>query len=670
MSFVVLSNNKNEDEIVASTGSIDKPYQFRNNLSSTFELPANAQVALQSAKVTLDGSIVVGQDNRTFYFFFGKALSHTGEQSYLTQMSDSINYTIKIVLGPDIIDTDSLLKISPPDLAPFLQKALRKYSYHPNLAERAIVVPKYDQGVFVGYTFTIVAGRGSGNGVLPPDDSPIDAYDQRVREGGRVQRWGYAGGDFNSTIQSRNRFGAIATFDVPPLDNKFGIWQVDISGCIGANNTPCVIGLSRDSTIVTDNGQFAYPGNINANAPAMWGRPTRLPRLDINAAGIDQTPFWCKAYTDYAVTFERFNAGAELRLKVYHCVADSTEDVLVNNGVASWKIVEFDYNAAGNQGGAISGYDFVANPDSYEKIQFTLNGDTMTIKLIDAARRTEVVYVYDPTRTKEKNLCPAGEQGRWSLFPVLGIYNHDNGVGNYVKTLTIDQWNGTNAWRPNWTTDGGWLNNPNATWNRAIDEAGEDGYSASNELALRTPLDYGVGAGQNSTYGDYEAPGNAGPYEYKLYQPRLIVSPNSLYVPSNQASMANLLGFPDTPWAISSIDAGTGDYTIVSANAPNIISVKSIFCRLDNFTQQSVNGKKGSRSQIIGHLPRYVQTANANYGPLYLEANNLIYLDLNNPEPMKINSFDISLCYVDETLATTLVGTSIICLHIRQKGSK
>ena len=670
MSFVVLSNSKNEDEIVASTGSIDKPYQFRNNLSSTFELPANAQVALQSAKVTLDGSIVVGQDNRTFYFFFGKALSHTGEQAYLTQMTDSINYTIKIVLGPDIIDTDSLLKISPPDLAPFLQKALRKYSYHPNIAERAIVVPKYDQGVFVGYTFTIVAGRGSGNSVLPPDTSPLDAYDQKVREGGRVQRWGYAGGNFNSTIQSRNRFGAIATFDVPPLDNKFGIWQVDITGCIGANNTPCVIGLSRDSTIVTDNGQFVYPGNINADACQMWGRPTRLPRLDINAAGIDETPFWCKAYTDYAVTFERFNAGTELRLKVYHCVADSTENVLVNNGVASWKIAEFDYNSAGNQGGAISGYDFVANPDNYEKIQFTLNGDTMTIKLVDNARRVETVYVYDNTRTKEKNLCPAGEQGRWSLFPVLGIYNHDNAAGNYAKNLIIDQWNGTNAWRPNWTTDGGWLNNPNATWNRAIDEAGQDGYSASNELSLRTPLDYGVGAGQNSTYGDYEEPGNAGPYEYKIYQPRLIVSPNSLYVPSNQASMANLLGFPDTPWAISSIDAGTGDYTIVSANAPNIISVKSIFCRLDNFTQQSVNGKKGSRSQIIGHLPRYVQTANANYGPLYLEANNLIYLDLNNPEPMKINSFDISLCYVDETLATTLVGTSIICLHIRQKGTK
>lgn len=667
MSFVVLSNSKNENEIVATTGSIDKPYQFRNNLSSTFELPSDCQVALQSAKVTLDGSIVVGKDNRTFYFFFGKPLSHTGEVTSLTQMSDSINYPIKIVLGPEIIDTDSLLKISPPDLAPFLQKALRKFSYHPNLAERSIVVPKYNTGVFVGYTFTIVAGRGTGTSFLPPDASAIDSYDQRIRLGARLQRWAYAGGTFSTpAAQSRNRFGAIASFDVPPLDNKIGIFKVDITGCIGNNNTPCVIGLSRDATVVTANGQAVYPGNINADVGDLWGRPQRLPRLAFNGAQIDDNPFWCRAYTDYAVTFERANANTELRLKVYHCVSDSTEDELVQNSIASWKIAAFDYNSAMGGGGAISNYDFVANPNGFEKLIFTLNGDEVTIQLEDDRNTIIPVFVYDNTRTKEKNLCPAGEQGRWSLFPVLGIYNYDNGAGNYDKRLTIDQWNGTNEWRPNWTTDGGWLTNVNATWNRAIDDVDAQ-LGASNELALRTPLDYGVGVGQNSTYGTYEAVANVGPYEYKLYQPRLIVSPNSLYVPSNQSSMANLLGFPDTPWAVSSIDAGTGDYTIASASPPNIISVKSIFCRLDNFTQQSVNGKKGSRSQIIGHLPRYVQTANANYGPLYLEANNLIYLDLDNPEPMKVNSFDISLCYVDETLATTLVGTSIICLHFRKK---
>ena len=54
-------------------------------------------------------------------------------------------------------------------------------------------------------------------------------------------------------------------------------------------------------------------------------------------------------------------------------------------------------------------------------------------------------------------------------------------------------------------------------------------------------------------------------------------------------------------------------------------------------------------------------------GPLYLEPKNLIYIDLKNTQPFRINSFDISLCYADETYATALQGTTIVCLHLREK---
>jgi len=45
----------------------------------------------------------------------------------------------------------------------------------------------------------------------------------------------------------------------------------------------------------------------------------------------------------------------------------------------------------------------------------------------------------------------------------------------------------------------------------------------------------------------------------------------------------------------------------------------------------------------------------------------MIYIDLKNPYPIRINSFDVSLVYTDETYATNLTGTTIICLHIREK---
>lgn len=680
MSLVVLSNNKTEDGIVGVSGSIDKPFQFRNNLSSTYELPANAQVALQSAKVNLDGSIIIGNDNRTFFFWFGVPLSHLTGVGHQNTIQNSICEPIKIELGPDITDRDSFLQVNPPDLAPFLQKALRKYSYHPQIQNRMTVTPKYTNGLFVGYDFQILQSAEA-DGVLvnyiPPEASILDAYDQRIRDGVRAAKYTYAvgvpGGTFYHTdTRDQNNKGAFMTADVPPLSNKKGKFIVDISDIVGANSTSCCIGLSRDTTVITAAGDFVYPGHILGDIAAIWGRPARLPRSSSTATAIDETfngRSWCRAYFDYAVVLNRFQTGVnagKMFLEVYHCCAtsDASTDELQGNGLTTWKIKKMDYGALAIAGGLASNYDFVRNDDNYQQVEFIVSGDQVSINLLSVGAPVPVMD-YDATRNKDQNLTPM-EQGRWSLFPVLGIYNRfnvANGIGQ-ERSLTIATWNGTNSFVPNWTTDGGWLDNPNATWNRRIDE---DADTSSGALSLRNCLDYNVLATSLNPY-KYGGADGVTPFGYTLFQPRLIVSPSDLYVGTNQANMGNILGFAQTPVAtVTATDAVTGTYTIVSANAPNVISIKSIFCRLDNFTQQSVNGKRGSTSQIIAHLPRYVQSGQNNYGPLYLEANNLIYLDLNNPEPMKVNTFDISMVYADETLAEGLVGTTIVCLHFREK---
>ena len=96
-----------------------------------------------------------------------------------------------------------------------------------------------------------------------------------------------------------------------------------------------------------------------------------------------------------------------------------------------------------------------------------------------------------------------------------------------------------------------------------------------------------------------------------------------------------------------------------------MISSKSIFVRLDNFTQESMNAFNKNTSKIIAHLPRFDGVNES--GPLYLEPKNMIYLDLNNSEEIPANSFDISLCYSDETYADSLTGTTIIVLHVKEK---
>ena len=681
MSFVVLSNNKQEDGITATQGSIDKPYQFRNQLSATYEIPANSEVALQSAKINMDGSIVVGKDNRVFYLWFGQNMSYNTKLATIDDISKSINSPIKVTVSDG---TANYIKCNPSDLAPFLELALNKYSYHPQIHDTILVDPKLVAGVFSGYDIQIAQSRIADPqaNFIPSTQSAIDAYKEDVRDALVAPKWSWTNGTgaFRVELQTDNETVEAATFNVPPLLNKQAVFQVDITGVVGANAVECCIGLTRDSTVgsVTD-PTLVYPGNINIDA-----FNGILPRFNNLGTPIDSTPDWCHTYMDYGVCFQLISDGAappvfQRRLRLYHCVGCSNQngadvrESLEELNVPLWTIESMDYTV-GPGGAALFNYDWATNADNYEKIKFTVDGDVVKVSLIDD-RAVEVVLMdYDPTRNKNQNLCPM-EQGRWSLFPLLGIYNYENGAGQYDRTLTIDTWNGANTNFSAWSLASvagndpatyGWLADPDATWNRRIDG---DGDPINGELARRVPCDYGVSGGATSPY-LYEGVEQTTPFNYTKFKPNLIVMPSTLFSPSNQASMANVLGFPQTAVAYGSIpDPTDGEFLITSASVPNMVSIKSIFVRLDNFTQQSVNGKMGMISQIIGHLPRHVESNTSNYGPMYLESSNLIYIKLNNPSPIKIQSFDTSLVYLDETFATNLVGTSVICLHFRQSPS-
>jgi hypothetical protein len=102
-----------------------------------------------------------------------------------------------------------------------------------------------------------------------------------------------------------------------------------------------------------------------------------------------------------------------------------------------------------------------------------------------------------------------------------------------------------------------------------------------------------------------------------------------------------------------------------SDDVPTLLAQKTMFVRLENFTQQTTNAFQGNRSSIIAHIPRFdgqVQT-----GRIYHEPKNLIFLDLNNSEELNINSFDISFCYSNETYVQSLTGQSVVVLYIRSK---
>ena len=74
MSLIVCSNKESDATIVGKDQSIFKPYSFRNALSSTMILPKNCQVALESVKYNLDGTVALTGRSRIMYFYYGETL--------------------------------------------------------------------------------------------------------------------------------------------------------------------------------------------------------------------------------------------------------------------------------------------------------------------------------------------------------------------------------------------------------------------------------------------------------------------------------------------------------------------------------------------------------------------------------------------------------------------
>ena len=73
MSLVLLTN-KDQDNTLRQEESIYSAWSFKNSLTSTFKIPPNSQVALQSCKVNLDGRLTITGANSWWYDYFGEDL--------------------------------------------------------------------------------------------------------------------------------------------------------------------------------------------------------------------------------------------------------------------------------------------------------------------------------------------------------------------------------------------------------------------------------------------------------------------------------------------------------------------------------------------------------------------------------------------------------------------
>ena len=714
MSLIICRNRPNDQLDVSDTSSIYEPYSFRNQLTSNIEVPANSQIALQSAKINMDGSVILGDDAKIFYIYFGPTI--IGDEApakldgQLRRMDQSPFIPLRVSLFPEL---NKLNKISVEDVASEVQKAVNRAITNPNLKNRFQCATELNaDGSLKGFKFSFFEAITGGDAAYAPtstiprpfnfgagNSGMLDAsftahrlYQLTNGARGVAPAWTYT---YNGAplddgvfaingirVRSRSVVG-----NVPPLNLKGGECKYNINGAInGIHSARFMVGLTRGCR-----GTYTLPlGRV------MNQQRIRPPWYRHGNGSVDRP--WMSAFVDYAVWFDHTTvsgANYQNRLVVGHTVVNTddlggqTGRVEGNAGRLKLQRIKYGDGTGGSEDTGTSndivtsagfsndyGYDLGNNPLSIEFVRFFVNGGQVEIKLESDVASGSNLYnliTYDANR-KQAGLLKPINQNTECLLPVMVLNNNGNDPGaGAAQDLAIKTWDGNNL--------------SSALYDMLSDDEEKNGFMDRIYSSDTSTTQRAKALDEERLYNDY-TPSLIGnevsivkPYpgvhsgigsvrQFTNIQHAWSVLPNNLYGGDNsmyvsKANTSVMLGFPNIPIVHNWTLTAEGDRTASSFSPPELLPSRSVFVRLENFGNESVNAFQGLKSKIIAHLPRFDGTNSI--GPLYLEPNNLVYIDLKNPQPFKINSFDISLCYADETYATALQGTTIICLHLREK---
>ena len=623
MSLVICSNQDNDSSTERLKSNLNQPWSFKNQLTSTYNIPKDAQVALQSCKVNIDGRIAVNKDSSIFYQYFGKTLNLDGvtkpqieDTPYFPVLSSAISLD-----GPDQVK-----ELSQEDFANSLQAGIRQTTFHPNKKDQTNVeVLRNGSNLgFLGYKITM--DQNNANIAGRPADNSFEEFYSAAQVG--PSYFTYTGGVFTRT-------GGVAVGDAYkraygicpklPMNLCGGQFEVDIGGTSGRANASGVewlVGLSRYMNYANDDGYY-YPPYAG---------------YDEDEIGLE----YIDGYADFAICR---NSGDQLI--VFHSVwtaqSDGTER-LVPKSIDYWNNASSYFNAL-TEPEDLTGKD-------YTDVRFEVTGERVKAEIYDnasSAWRTITEY-----RAGEafNNMCKPVPQTAWCLHPVLGVGVTESGGGvvtNGSCTLQITTFNDvdiSSGYDPTEKFKGGWYETMelNGTLDRTCELVdSRDILTAGN---TKNYAQVGLNASNKVDLDNV-----------------LIVLENDIYYPSDYANTKELLGFTKGVIDVPYDEPTPGKQIFQSLVVPDTVSSLSLFVRLDNFNQSVKNARVGNHSKILAHLT----DLETKVGRQTYEPNNLVWLDLGNTNELNITEFSLSFCYVNEQYATILTGQSICCLYFREK---
>jgi hypothetical protein len=639
MSLIVTSNVDDEIEIT-NTSNIFKPYSYSNRLLNTLKIPANSEIALQSAKINKTGEFVISKSNSIFGHYFGTPLTKDGANADSTTSVPFIGYA-----GNEVeLEDGAKINTNVAGFSNMIQSGFAERAYHPSLitasSANLTVNPSYAANVWDGYdwVFTQQTAKTTKNATF------------------NFTNTASAGGGFNAagnTVTAVDQHGFQVRADNMPISQNQGEVIMDFSaGNTSANNVPWCCGLTRINTAKA-RGRFV-PDAYNV-------RRTTGKNPSTGAAETQAGVFMNKGgdiYTDICV----MRIGDNLRVfqsGVNSAGAGGGNAELVQNEVIYYgdHNANFDNVVNINASGGTGATDF-------GKVKFTLNNEELSIHIITNGG-AETLLVDFTTITAagglKNEVTNPTTCAKWAMYPIFSA----KGAGNAITLDSVSHY--TNypdlAVDPDPTRYDWWQwceDNENQTrWPRSLESRD---FNDKNSATILVPKKVNGGGGMDG-------------YENQIITAQIngpSLSANAqifglLSSLTGRCNTAELFGFRAKPIS----PTGTTTNTVVnvsSISTPTLSSNVSLFIRLNNFTQLSTNARMGTQSKIVAHLPRF-DTSGNDTGGLYFEPSERTYIDLNNPNDLYLNSFDVDYCYENERLCTSLVGKTITCFHIRKKST-
>ena len=610
MSLVICSNQEKDGTSLRQKGSVYNAWSFRNPLSSTMTIPANSQVALQSCKVNVDGRLVFSGNNSRFYHYFGDKIDLDGEtypQIHQVTSSPVVSNLLSENESGDVVET------SLDDFANRIRDRVRETTFHPNSKNQFECEVKRNASSldFLGFQYQFKQLKDDDNVNQIPSDTAFTPF---FRED-QAAHFTYSSGVF-----TRNHSDdCVGISKEQPFSLTNGSFIVNISGTGGANASGVEwhVGLTRainqthDGLFVPPYNDYTYDDNI----------------------GVDQD-----FYADFCVARNR---DGELVLYDYRNnpnVGDGQS--LVKNEITYFNNTNSSFQKADTR------FDLTdVNASIYTKVGFFSEGEDLKVSLYNSKSDDwDLITEYSESNKATRYFKPVN-QACWCLHPVLAVGTKS---GAQTCKLTIEEFSGLEIDDYDATTKfkGGWYETMEAVgkvakcqeletrfWNRTGDNLYE---------FLKSNASGGVD-----------------------YSPVMVLQESEIYTPSFGANAMTPFGFNESVVQEPSSGADTNAVIFESTKVPDLTSSMALFVRLNNFTQNVTNAYSKNKSKILAHLPRFDN--NESTGRLYFEPNNLIFIDLDNPNDIQVNEFDIDFCYINEQYATSLTGQSIVGLYFRTK---